>query len=123
MEERTPTRKYQRREFIKTSAKAGAGITLGAGGGYLTGKTYKAGRDAYREKVKPYVEKGKEIIDKGAETKDRVENWWDKYFNKEKYARREQEEAEIEIQKQARQPEKTSRRGFLQKYFHFFNGF
>ncbi|MCX6750878.1 MAG: hypothetical protein NTZ83_05450 [Candidatus Pacearchaeota archaeon] len=121
MEEKKEPRKYQRREFIKAGAKVGAGAALGGLIGYLPGRAYKEGKDAYRENVKPYVEKGKEIIDKTIspaiegleETKERLGNWWDKYV------RKKQEEPEIE--NKAKEPKKISRRGFFSKYLPLFH--
>jgi hypothetical protein len=119
-EEKGPVRKYQRREFIKNTAKIGAGAALYGAAGYGIGRGYRWGRDTYRKDVKPYVDKGKEVINKGEETKDRLGNWWNKYFNKDKYER-EQEKEKLERENKAKEPEEMSRRGFLSKYFHLFD--
>jgi hypothetical protein len=107
MEEKKQPRKYQRREFIKAGAKVGAGTALGGGLGYLTGKTYKAGRDFYREDIKPIGDAINPTMEKLGETKERLGDWWDKYVKGK--------------QEEPKEPEKTSRRRFLSKYFHIFN--
>lgn len=140
MKEKKKPGKYERREFIKQTGKVGLGAAVYGGAGYLTGKTYKTGRDFYREDVKPYVNKGKEIIDKseegiksiketGKSISEGVSDWFTKNFQEDKYNERikereekeRQEEAELERKKRIEEIKKTSRRGFFSKYFHIFN--
>jgi len=117
--ESKPIKKYQRREFLKTTGKGVIGAGIGGLIGYGLGKTYKTGRDAYRENVKPYVEKGKEIIDSTEKAGNKAKDWYNKNFNKKESEKLKKEESEKEAQK--RESEKTTRKGFLSKYFHLFN--
>jgi flagellar motility protein MotE (MotC chaperone) len=56
-------------------------------------------------------------VEKLEGTKERLGDWYNKYFNKEEYQK---QQAEKEANKN-KKSEKTSRRGFLSKYFHIFN--
>jgi len=132
-------KKYQRREFIKTTAKGIGGITLGGFFGNLIGRGYRTARDEYIEHVDPYVKKGKEIIDKTEEVGDPlkekgndIKEWYNenvnKHINKKAYKRQEDEKLEKEKREEAKREaeeraknEKMSRRGFFSKYLHTFH--
>jgi hypothetical protein len=117
MEDKKQPRKYQRREFIKATGKGILGAGIGGLIGYITGKTYRTGRDFYREDIKPIGDAINPAMEKLGETKERVGDWYNKYFNKEEY----QKQQEKKFASKNKNPEKTSRRGFLSKYFHIFN--
>jgi hypothetical protein len=110
-----PTKKYQRREFLIATTKAGVGTAIGAGFGYGVGDVYKKGRDAYRENVKPYVEKGKEMIDSTEKAGSKLKNWWNKNLNKPEYEKQQREKLEKEEQEK-QQYKKMTRRGFFSRF-------
>lgn len=137
--EKSDPKKYQRREFIKTTAKGIGGITLGGFFGNLIGRGYRTTKEEYLEHVDPYVKKGKEIIDKTEEVGDSikekgddVKDWYNekvnKYINKKAYKRQQDEKLEKEKRERAEREaeeksknEKMSRRGLFSKYLHTFN--
>lgn len=137
--EKKEPKKYQRREFIKTTAKGIGGITIGGFFGNLIGRGYRTTRNEYIEHVDPYVKKGKAIIDKTEEVGDTlkekgndVKDWYNenvnKYINKKSYKRQQDEKLEKEKREYEKREaeekaknEKMSRRGFFSKYLHIFN--
>mgnify|MGYP001575589832 FL=1 len=70
-------KKYTRREAIKYGAKVGLGAAIWGTAGNLLGRGYEAGRNFYREEIKPTLDK----VEKGT---DKIEEWGDdlnKTFN------------------------------------------
>ncbi len=98
-EVRKPKRKYTRREAIKYGAKVGIGAALWGTVGNLLGRGYEAGRNFYREEIKPTLDKAEKGVDKVEEWKDDLNRTFNPWY-------------EPKPKEKKEQPELT-RRGFL----------
>jgi hypothetical protein len=62
--------KYARREFLKASARIGAGATIYGMGGYLLGRGYQSMKELYNQNIKPPIE----ALEKGAKQTENMLN-------------------------------------------------